>query len=260
MNIVFIGDIVGQPGRRVVRQFLPEVVKRFQVDLVIANTENIAGGIGATPALLEELRQSGVHVFTLGNHSWRKKEMVEGIDTLLDVARPANYPECAPGRGCVVHTLADGHTVAVISLIGRVFMEPADCPFARIERELHHLPADTRSVIVDMHAEATSEKAAMAWHLDGRCTAVLGTHTHVQTADERLLPKGTAFITDIGMCGPYNSILGVKKDLIINKLISGLPYKWEVADGPAQFCAVLIAVDADTGQARSIQRIFELEQ
>ncbi len=259
MNIVFIGDIVGRPGRRAVKKFLPEIVRRFQVDLVVANAENIAHGTGATPALLDELRGYGVHVFTMGNHTWRKKEMVEGIDALSDVARPANYANAAPGVGSVVYALADRRRAGVINLIGRVYMAPVDCPFARVEKELRAMSKDLRIIMVDMHAEATSEKAAMAWHLDGRCTAVVGTHTHVQTADERILPKGTAFITDIGMCGPYNSILGVEKDLVINKLISGLPYKWEVASGPAQFSALFIEADDRTGRALSVQRIFEVE-
>lgn len=259
MNILFIGDIVGRPGRRAVKHFLPSLVASRQIDLVIANAENIAHGIGATPALIEELRGCGIHLFSMGNHTWRKQEMVDGIDALRDVARPANYPPAAPGRGCVVHTLADGSQVALISLIGRVFMDPADCPFAAVERELAALPDSITCILVDMHAEATSEKAAVAWHLDGRCTAVVGTHTHVQTSDERLLPRKTAFITDIGMCGPYNAILGVEKERVIDKLITGLPHKWEVAEGPAQFSAVLIEADRKTGRAVRIERIHEVE-
>ena len=259
MNLLYIGDIVGRPGRRAVERFLPGLVASRQVDLVFANAENIAHGIGATPALIEELRGCGIHLFAMGNHTWRKQEMVDGIGALPDVARPANYPVSAPGRGCVLYRLPDGSQVALISLIGRVFMDPADCPFAAVERELAALPDSVRIVVVDMHAEATSEKAAMAWHLDGRCAAVVGTHTHVQTADERLLPGGTAFISDIGMCGPYDAILGVEKERVINKLVTGLPHKWEVAGGPAQFSAVLIAVDRDSGRATAIERIHEVE-
>ena len=258
MNILYIGDIVGRPGRLAVKQFLPGIVQSRSVDLVIANAENIAHGIGATPTLVDELRCLGIHLFAMGNHTWRKQEMVDGIDALTDVARPANYPKSAPGRGCVLHTFADGTRAALINVTGRVYMDPVDCPFAAVERELAALTDDVRYVVIDIHAEATSEKAAMAWHLDGRSTAVVGTHTHVLTADERLLPHKTAFISDVGMCGPYNSILGVKKELVIDKLIMGLPRKWEVADGPVQFSAVLIEADPDSGLARGIERIHEI--
>lgn len=258
MNILYIGDIVGRPGRCAVERFLPGIVHSRQVDLVMANAENIAHGIGATPSLIEELRREGIQLFAMGNHTWRKQEMVDGIDALSDVARPANYPVSAPGRGCVLHTFSDGTRAALINLVGRVYMEPADCPFAAVERELAALSDDVRVVIVDMHAEATSEKAAMAWYLDGRCAAVVGTHTHVQTADERLLPGKTAFISDVGMCGPYNSILGVKKELVIDKMTTGVPRKWEVADGPVQFSAVLIQADGVSGLARGIERIHEV--
>ncbi len=259
MNILYIGDIVGRPGRRAVSHFLPRIVQSRQVDLVIANAENIAHGIGATPALIEELRRCGIHLFSMGNHTWRKQEMVDGIDALSDVARPANFAVYAPGKGCVLRALPDGSCIALISLIGRVFMEPVDCPFAAVERELASLPGSVRLIVVDMHAEATSEKAAMAWYLDGRCTAVVGTHTHVQTADERLLPQKTAFITDIGMCGPYNGILGVDKKLVIEKLTTGLPRKWELAGGAVQFNAVLIHADSSAGRAVAIERIYEVE-
>lgn len=259
MNILCIGDIVGGSGRRVVKQVLPRIVQSRQVDLVIANAENIAHGIGATPSLIEGLRRSGIHLFSMGNHTWRRKEMVAGIDALPDVARPANYSAYAPGKGYALHTFGDGSRVALINLIGRVYMDAVDCPFAAAERALTALPDSVRVIVVDMHAEATSEKAAMAWYLDGRCAAVVGTHTHVQTADERLLPRKTAFISDIGMCGPYNSILGVDKDLVIDKLVTGLPHKWELAEGPAQFSAVLINADPSTGMAKAIERIHEIE-
>ena len=259
MKIVFLGDIVGKPGRRIVQRLLPDIVRKHNIDLVVANAENIAGGTGATPALIEELRGYGIQLFTLGNHSWRKKEMVAGIDALPDVARPANYAAKAPGKGTAFFTTKDGINTAVISLIGRIYMEPVDCPFAHVERELKALPEDTHVILVDIHAEATSEKAAMAWHLDGRVTAVLGTHTHVPTADERLLNQGTAFITDAGMCGPYDAILGVDRNLVITKLVTGLPAKWEVADGRTQLCAVLIDADPITGKAVSIERLHIVE-
>jgi 2',3'-cyclic-nucleotide 2'-phosphodiesterase len=259
MKFAFLGDIVGKPGRRMVQESLPAFVKEHFIDVVIANAENIAGGTGATPALIEELRGYGVHLFTMGNHTWRKKEMVAGIDALPDVARPANYAPGTPGKGTAIYTMANGTQVAVISLIGRIYMEPVDCPFIQVDRQLKALPAATRIIVVDMHAEATSEKAAVAWHLDGRVTAVLGTHTHVPTADERILPRGTAFITDVGMCGPYNSILGVERNLVISKLISGLPAKWEVATGKAHLCAVVVDVDTATGRALSIKRVHIIE-
>lgn len=259
MKIVFLGDIVGKPGRRIVQRLVPDLVNKYNIDLVIANAENIAGGTGATPALIEELRRCGIHLFTLGNHSWRKKEMVSGIDALPDVARPANYTSHAPGKGTALFTTKDGLTAAVISLIGRIYMEPVDCPFAQVERELATLPQDTRIILVDIHAEATSEKAAIAWHLDGRVTAVLGTHTHVQTGDERLLNHDTAFITDVGMCGPYDAILGVDRNLVITRLITGMPAKWEVSSGRTQLSAALIDADPVSGKAKSIERIHIVE-
>ena len=259
MKIIFLGDIVGRPGRRIVQRVLPDIVNNHNIDLVVANAENIAGGTGATPALIEELRGYGIHLFTLGNHSWRKKEMVAGINALPDVARPANYTSHAPGKGTAIFKTTGDINVAVISLIGRIYMEPMDCPFAQVTRELQVLPEDVNIILVDMHAEATSEKAAMAWHLDGKVTAVLGTHTHVQTADERLLHHATAFITDVGMCGPYDAILGVDRELVITKLITGMPAKWEVAAGKAHLCAVVIEADPATGKALSIERIHIVE-
>lgn len=259
MNILFLGDIVGRPGRRAVTLFLPRIADRYRVDLVIANAENVAGGVGCTPALLQELRGCGIHLFSLGNHAWRKQEMLDGIQALGDVARPANFPQGLPGQGTALHTLPDGRTVALINLIGRVFMEPADCPFARAEKELDEAARKTRLVIVDFHAEATSEKAALAHMLDGRCTAVVGTHTHVQTADAGILPGGTAFITDVGMCGPVDSILGMEKERVLDRLITGIPRKWEVADGPVQCCAFWVEADEGTGRAVRVERIFERE-
>lgn len=259
MKFVFLGDIVGKPGRRIVQQFLPDIIREQQIDLVVANAENIAGGTGATPALIEELRGYGVQLFTMGNHTWRKKEMVAGINALPDVARPANYTHHTPGKGTVLHKLPDGSQFAVINLLGRVYMDPVDCPFIQVERELKALPKEVRLILVDMHAEATSEKAAIAWHLDGRVTAVIGTHTHVPTADERILPLGTAFITDAGMCGPYDAILGVERKLVINKLITGLPARWEVANGRAHLCAVVIEADPVSGRALSIERVHIVE-
>ncbi|HNZ47452.1 MAG TPA: TIGR00282 family metallophosphoesterase [Candidatus Hydrogenedentes bacterium] len=260
MLVLFIGDIVGKPGREAVRVVLPDLIKTLCIDVVMANAENIAHGTGATPPLIKKLEAEGVHLFSLGNHAWRHPEMIKGIDALPSVARPANFSTHAPGKGRAVYTLPDGRHCTLINLIGRVFMEPANCPFDAIERELDSRTGDSPFIFVDVHAEATSEKAALAWHLDGRCSAVLGTHTHVQTADERILPGGTAFISDVGMCGPYNSILGVKSELVLKKSITGLPVKWEIADGPVQFNAVLVETDDRTGRAISVKRIQQILQ
>jgi len=259
VKLLCIGDIVGKPGREAVRHFLPKLIESRHIDFVLANAENIAHGKGASLRLLDELRDYGVHLFTMGNHTWRRPEFVNAINQCPYVARPANYTKHAPGQGTALYRFADGRQVAAINLQGRVFMEPTDCPFAAVDRELEALPESVTIKIVDVHAEATSEKAALAWYLDGKCTAVVGTHTHVQTADERLLFKHTAFISDIGMCGPYNSILGVQKEMIIDKLVTGLPKKWELAGGPVQFNAVLVDADPQTGKAKSIERIREVE-
>lgn len=256
MRILFIGDVVGRTGRGAVARALPELRKTHAVDLVVANAENSAAGIGATPATLQELRRHGVDLFTLGNHTWRKKELLDAMDGLACAARPANFPGGVPGRGAVTATLADGRKAAVLNLVGRVYMDPADCPFAEADRLLPELRAVTPVILVDFHAEATSEKAALGWHLDGRCSAVIGTHTHVQTADEWILPGGTAFLSDAGMTGPADSIIGMKRGPIIEKFVRGIPGKFEVAEGPAIFSAVLLDVDDTTGKALSITRIL----
>lgn len=257
MRILFIGDIVGRPGRAVVGRRLPALREEHKPDLVVANAENTAAGIGATPSVLQELRRHGVDVFTLGNHAWRKPELVKAIDSLELVARPANFPEGVPGRGALTVTLADGRRAGVLNLAGRVFMEPADCPFRTADRELEALRRETPVLLVDFHAEATSEKAALGWHLDGKCSAVIGTHTHVQTADEWVMPKGTGFITDAGMTGPYHSIIGMQTAPILDKFMRAMPRKFEVADGPALFSGVLLDIDDGTGVTRAITRILE---
>ncbi|HNY85078.1 MAG TPA: TIGR00282 family metallophosphoesterase [Candidatus Hydrogenedentes bacterium] len=256
MRILFIGDVVGRTGRAAVARILPELRKAQAVDLVVANAENSAAGIGATPATLQELRRQGVDLFTLGNHTWRKKELLDAMDGLACAARPANFPDGVPGRGAVTATLADGRKAAVLNLVGRVYMDPADCPFAAADRILPELRKVTPVILVDFHAEATSEKAALGWHLDGRCSAVIGTHTHVQTADEWILPGGTAFLSDAGMTGPAHSIIGMKRGSILEKFVRGIPGKFEVAEGPSIFSAVLVEVDDTTGKAQSITRIL----
>lgn len=255
MNILFIGDIVGRPGRDAVRDWLPELRREFSIDIVVANAENVAGGLGATVEILEDLSGYGVHAFTLGNHTWRRKAFVQDIGRLDNVVRPANYPEAAPGRGSATIDLPDGRKLGLVSLLGRVFMEPFACPFETGLREVEALRKTTHTVLVDIHAEATSEKVAMGWFLDGRCSAVVGTHTHVQTADERILPGGTAYITDVGMTGPMDSVIGVEKGPVIEKFRTGLPTEFRVASGEPGICGVRIVTNDETGKAESITRV-----
>lgn len=259
MKVLFIGDIVGEPGRRVLSRLLHKVVGQHSVDLVIGNGENVAGGFGLTPDTVDELYEMGVSVITSGNHAWDKKEITDRMRQDPRLLRPANYPEGVPGRGATVVESPAGERLGVLQVMGRVFMPMLDCPFQTAKREVAQLKTQTPAVIVDMHAEATSEKMAMAHFLDGDVTAVVGTHTHVQTADEGILPKGTAYITDIGMTGPINSVIGVKKEMVIDKFLTQMPRKFEVASGQAVFGAVLIELDARTGKALSIQRIRMLE-
>jgi len=256
MKLVFIGDIVGKPGRQIVAQRIREIREAWQPDILLANAENSAGGLGATPEVIEELKKLGIAGFTMGNHTWRKKSIIPAMPGLPELVRPANYSPGMPGRGHTILTLPDGRKLGLLNLIGRVYMEPNDCPFRAADALLPELLKETRTILVDMHAEATSEKIAMGWHLDGRCSAVVGTHTHVQTADNWIMPGGTAFITDVGMCGPIQSVIGTDKDVVVKKFISGMPEKFEVATGAALLSAVAIEIDDATGQARSINRIL----
>ena len=256
MRILFIGDVVGKPGREAVRALLPGLKKDLSPDIVIANGENSAGGLGVTKDTATELLDSGVDALTLGNHVFAKKDVYTFLDDEPRVVRPANYPAGCPGRGWAIYKDSCGRRVGVINLCGRVFMnEHFDDPFRMADRILKELSEQTRVILVDFHAEVTSEKGAMAWYLDGRVTAVIGTHTHVPTADERVLPQGTACISDVGMTGPENSVLGVKKELIIEKFLSQMPNKFEVADGPVALSAVLVEADPSTGRASGISRI-----
>jgi hypothetical protein len=259
MRILFIGDIVGEPGRACVRKWLPDLIAAHGIDFVAANGENAAGGLGATPAILRELLGYGIHAITMGNHTWRKKELAPVIDTLGPVVRPANYAEGVPGKGSMVIPLADGRSIGIVNLIGRVFMEPSVCPFTVGRREVTRLRERTPVVIVDMHAEATAEKVAMGWYLDGLCTAVVGTHTHVQTADERLLHQGTAYITDVGMTGPMDSVIGVERERIIHKFLTGMPIEHAIAKERPGLSAVVIDADDATGRARSIERVTRVD-
>ncbi|MGH9450120.1 MAG: TIGR00282 family metallophosphoesterase [Terriglobia bacterium] len=257
MRILFLGDIFGQPGRRIVKEKLPELVKEFGPDLVLANGENAAAGFGITPALADELLAMGIAVLTSGNHIWDKKEIIPYLNERANqrLLRPANYPGKAPGYGLYVGKNSSAIPYAVLNLQGRVFMTSLECPFRAADALLGQVPAEVKIRIVDVHAEATSEKIAMGWYLDGRVTAVLGTHTHVPTADETILPKGAAYVTDLGMSGPYDSVIGVDKDLVIKKFLDQMPARFEVAKGDVRLCGVLIEADASTGRALSIERI-----
>lgn len=254
MNVLFIGDIMGEPGRRAISRLLPKVVTQQVVDLVIGNGENVAGGFGITPELAQELFEMGLSVITTGNHAWDRREILDFIRQEPRLLRPANYPSGVPGQGSIVVETPAGERLAVLQLMGRTFMPTLDCPFQVARREVARLKAETHAIIVDMHAEATSEKMAMGHFLDGEVSAVVGTHTHVQTADEQILPKGTAYITDIGMTGPVNSVIGIKKELAIEKFLTQMPRRFEVASGPAVFSAVLIELDGQIGKAIRIQR------
>jgi 2',3'-cyclic-nucleotide 2'-phosphodiesterase len=254
MRILFIGDIVGSPGRHIVVERLADLIVQERLDLVIANGENAASGFGITPRLAEELFGAGVEVLSGGNHIWDRKEILDFIPREPRVLRPANFPEGSPGSGLYCGTARNGVPYALLCLQGRIFMAANDDPFRTADRELAKLPAGLKVVMVDMHAEATSEKQAMGWHLDGRVTAVVGTHTHVATADERLLPRGTAYITDVGMTGPHDSIIGMEKAPIVKRFLDGLPARFEVATSDVQMSAVLVEADPVTGHALSIAR------
>ncbi len=255
MKVLFIGDIVGKPGRKAVKEGLPDLVNKLKADFVIANAENAAGGFGVTRAICEDLFLLGIDVFTSGNHIWDKKEAVTYIEKENRLLRPANYPEEVAGAGSIVMQTLSGEKIGILNLSGRVFMQPLDCPFQVAKRELSALKEQTNTIIVDFHAEATSEKSAMGWYLDGYVSAVVGTHTHVQTADEQILPKGTAFITDVGMTGPTHSIIGVKTEQIINKFLTHIPCRFETATGEAILSCVVLDINTKTGLAAGIQRL-----
>lgn len=255
MKILFIGDIIGKPGRRAVKEGLPDLVNKLKIDFVIANAENAAGGFGVTQSVAEELFSMGLHVLTSGNHIWDKKEAVTYITKESRLLRPANYPPDVPGFGSIVMKTSSGDKLAVINLSGRVFMSQMDCPFRTAQQEIETLKKQTSIIIVDFHAEATSEKSAMGWFLDGDVSAVIGTHTHVQTADEMILPKGTAFITDVGMTGPKDSIIGVKKEQIIHKFLTQIPARFETAKGESLLSCVVVEINPKTGLSSSIQRL-----
>ncbi|MFZ5597503.1 MAG: TIGR00282 family metallophosphoesterase [Bacillota bacterium] len=259
MRLLMIGDIVGRPGRRAVKDNLPELVSRYGIDIVIANGENAAGGNGITRDLARELFSYGVDVITMGNHVWNQKEIMSYIDKEDRIIRPANYPPGTPGSGSGVFRAGNGVEIGVINISGRVFMQELDCPFRKGDEMVKLLKERVGIIFIDFHAEASSEKVAMGWYMDGRVAAVCGTHTHVQTADERVLPGGTAYISDVGMTGPADSVIGVKKELVIEKFITQMPRRFEVADGLYQFNAVLVEVDENSTRALGIQRIQNFE-
>jgi len=255
VRILFIGDIVGRPGRELVRRGLSALVEHHAIDLVIANVENAAAGFGITREIGDQLLDWGVGVMTSGNHIWDKKEALDYIGAEARLLRPANFPAGAPGNGRYLARSDAGHSVGVINVMGRIFMLPIDDPFAVVLREIEALRARTRVIVVDFHAEATSEKIAMGWHLDGQVTALIGTHTHVQTADERILPKGTAYLTDVGMTGPHDSVVGVEIDAALGKFLTGLPARFETATGNPRLNAVIVEADEKTGLATHIERL-----
>jgi metallophosphoesterase (TIGR00282 family) len=257
ITILFGGDVVGKPGRRAVRELLPVLKARYAVDCVIVNAENAAGGSGVTPDTVSELIDSGVHALTSGDHIWKNKDVYAVINSEERLLRPANFPVGVPGRGGMVLRLESGMKVGVVNLVGRVFMKPADCPFAAADREIEAIRRETPLIIVDFHAEATSEKIAMGRHLDGKVTAVIGTHTHVQTADEQIFPGGTAYITEAGMTGPCRSVLGREIGPVIAHFITQMPQRFAVAHEDVELQGVVIRADEITGKAISIERVRE---
>lgn len=255
MRILAIGDVVGKPGRQAVRAHLPELIETHKLDLVIANAENAAGGSGLTVETAEDLLTMPVAMLTGGNHTWRYKEVLNLLERDPRILRPLNFPPGTPGRGYGICQTAGGVKVGVINLQGRVFMDPLPSPFEVVLDAIQELRKETPIIVVDFHAEATSEKRAMGWFLDGKASLVFGTHTHVATADEEILPQGTGYITDIGMTGPYDSVIGMKKEAILERFITMRPTSFQVAKGDLRLCGVIAELDDETGQCRSIERV-----
>jgi metallophosphoesterase (TIGR00282 family) len=251
--VLAFGDIIGRPGRRAVQELLPGLKKRHNVDLVIANAENVAGGIGLTPATAEELLRAGVDVLTSGNHIWAQKEIIPYLDSNMPVLRPLNYPPGVPGRGYMVVN----NRVVVVNLIGRTFIGNFDCPFRAMDKLLAELELRHKVIIIDFHAEATSEKIALGRYLDGRVSAILGTHTHVGTIDTQILPQGTAYVTDIGMTGPIDSVIGDDTEAVISRFLSMIPHHLSVGKGRVMLTAILVEIDDESGRATGIERIYQ---
>ena len=256
MNLLFIGDVVGSPGRDMVKEYVPKIKEKYRPNFTIINGENAAGGRGITEKIYREFLGSGAQAVTLGNHSWDNKEIFEFIDSAKNMVRPANFPEGTPGKGLAFFKVNDLE-VAVINLQGRTFMPPLDCPFKKADELVEMAQERTPFIFVDFHAEATSEKQAMGWYLDGRVSAVVGTHTHVQTADSRILPGGTGYLTDVGMTGPYDGILGMEREAVITKFLTSLPVRFEVPKaGRTQLSGVYMELDRKTGKSKKIERIL----
>ena len=252
MKVLFIGDIIGRPGRKIITERLSELTKQGAIDLVIANGENAAGGFGITPEICHEILAIGIDVITSGNHIWDRREIYDVIDT-MPILRPANFPPGVPGRGYLIHETKNGIKVGIVNLQGRVYMTSLDCPFRKSDKILEEIKKETPIIIVDFHAEITSEKIAMGWYLDGKVSAVVGTHTHVQTADARILDEGTAYITDIGMTGPRDSVIGIRKDVILKRYLTAIPLRFEVAKEDPIMSYAIIDIDNKTGKAISIR-------
>ncbi|MGE5294696.1 MAG: TIGR00282 family metallophosphoesterase [Solirubrobacterales bacterium] len=255
LNILCIGDIVGRPGRRALADKLKGLIAERSIDCVIANAENAAGGSGLTPQIYDKLLRYGVNIVTLGDHAFRKRDIIETLERADNITRPANFSEFASGRGTAIYKTAKGPTVGVITLIGRLFMKPADCPYAAADKLISKLQQQAEIIVVEMHAEATSEKVAMGYHVDGRAAFCFGTHTHVATADERILPKGTAYITDVGMTGAHDSVLGRKKESVLKSFRTQMPIPFEIATGDIRMNGALVTVDSNTRRAERIERI-----
>jgi hypothetical protein len=255
MRILFIGDIVGKPGRRAIDRTLERVVAEHKVEFTIANGENAAGGMGITPDIAREILDYGVDVLTSGNHIWAKKDIIPFLDEESRLLRPANYPAHVPGRGMGIYQAMNGQKVGVLNLEGRVFMKSLECPFRMGEKGIEKLIEETRIIIIDFHAEATSEKMALGWFLNGKASAVLGTHTHIQTSDEKILSEGTAYITDVGMTGPMDSVIGIRKQLALDRFLTQIPWKFDVATEDVELQGVVVDVDSETGKSKEIKRI-----
>jgi len=255
MNILFIGDIVGKAGRQAIEGLLERILRDHQVHFTVANGENAAGGMGITPGIAQDFLDLGIDVLTSGNHIWAKKEIYPFLDEEPRLLRPANYPAGAPGRGAGVFPLSNGKKVGILNLEGRVFMRNLDCPFRVGEREVEKLKEQTPIILVDFHAEATSEKMALAWFMNGKASAVVGTHTHVQTSDETILTGGTAYLTDAGMTGPTASVIGIRRQIAVDRFLSQMPYKFDVATEGTELQGVILDLDDGTGKARGIYRL-----
>ena len=255
ISILILGDVVGRPGRDAVREWVPRLREEWALEYVIANAENSAAGSGITPKLFRELSRAGVDLMTLGDHAWKRRDNLDVLDKETHLLRPHNYPESAKGTGAIVVETPNGHKLGLVTVLGRVFLGHVDCPFETIDRVLDSFEDDVRIRIVEMHAEATSEKIAAGWHLDGRATCVFGTHTHVPTADERVLPGGTAYITDLGMTGPYDGVIGRDTNAVLFKFLTSMHATFSVAEGNTHLCGVLLEVDPDSGRALSVRRV-----